>query len=455
METLEILVVDDEQEMLISYKKILTRAGYSVHGVSSAEEALSSLQENHNYVLMICDMKMPGMDGMELLSVIKKEHPYLPVIMVTGHGTLEMGIEAVKLGAFDFIEKPFSTKKLIQSIEDAIHQISPNKEGFPDGFGFGEIVGRSDAMQEVFKIIKKVAYGNANILITGESGVGKELVARCIHKQSVRRNQPLIPINCGALPESLFESELFGYERGAFTGAFQSKPGLVELANGGTLFLDEICEMPHELQVKLLRMLEDRKIRRIGGNTEIPVDIRIVTATNRDTDEAVEKGILREDLFYRINTIHIHVPPLREREDDIPLLVSYFLDDLNRKYNRQIIGLDDNAAKLIRDYDWPGNVRELQHTIEHAYYLATPPTIQISDLPAALHKGNNHSLKRKWDELTYKEAKDMVLEEFERDYLLHQLNKFNWNISRTAEHCGIDRRTIHRLINRFNLKREG
>ncbi len=453
METLPILVVDDEPEMLTSYRKILTKAGYSVQDALSAEEALSRLQENQDFQLLICDMKMPGMDGFELLSIVKREHPYLPVIMVTGHGTLEKGVEAVKSGAFDFIEKPFSTRKLIQSIEAALNQISPSKEEAYSENGFGTIVGKSEAMQKVYRLLNKVSYGNANVLITGESGVGKELVARCLHKHSLRRNQPLIPINCGALPESLFESELFGYEKGAFTGAFQSKPGLVELANGGTLFLDEICEMPQELQVKLLRMLEERKIRRIGGKQEIPVDIRIVTATNRNVVEAVEKGILREDLFFRINTIQIHVPPLRERTEDIPLLVDFFLKELNRKYGRNVRELDPAAAELIQHYSWPGNVRELQNTIERAYYLATPPTIHPADLPTLTQSTGATSNHKLWVNLPYKEAKDLILEEFEREYLLTQLKKYRWNISRTAEYCGIDRRTIHRLINKFNLKR--
>jgi len=397
MHRIEILVVDDEEEMRVSYEKLLSRAGYDVQSTSSAKDALHLLKEHHNFALLISDLKMPEMDGMDLLSLVKKEHPYLPVIMVTGYGTLDQGIEAVKNGAFDFLEKPFTKDKLLKSIKEAIKQISPMGEESPGFVGFSNIVGKSAAMQNVYDLIKKVAYSNANVLITGGSGVGKELVARSIHKHSLRRNQPLIPINCGALPASLFESELFGYEKGAFTGAFQSKPGLVELANGGTLFLDEVCEMPQDLQVKLLRMFEDRKIRRIGGQEETPIDIRLLTATNRNVEEAVEKGIMREDFFFRINTIHIHIPPLRERAEDIPLLIHYFLNELNQKYNRQISEVEPLALEKMQNYDWPGNVRELQNIIERTYYLSTPPVIRVSDLPPYLNTRNGNQQAKNWE----------------------------------------------------------
>jgi two-component system response regulator HydG len=453
MNEIEILVVDDEEEMLVSYKKILTKAGYSITTALSAKKALERLDGHHNFLLVVCDLKMPGMDGMEFLSNVKQKHTYLPVIMVTGFGTLDLGVEAVKRGAFDFIEKPFTSKKLLKSIEDALGQISFADADSQKFEGFDNMVGRSAGMRQIFDLVKKVAYGNGSVLVTGESGTGKELVARSIHKHSLRRNQPLIPINCGALPNSLFESELFGYEKGAFTGAFQSKPGLVELANGGTLFLDEVCETPNDLQVKLLRMLEDRKIRRIGGKEEIPVDIRVLTATNLNIEEALKKKLLREDLFFRINTIHIHIPPLRERTEDIPLLISHFLTELNQKYNRQIVDIEPSAVELIEAYEWPGNIRELQNIIERVYYLANPPLIRVSDLPAYFD-GKNHKRKSKnWENLTYKKAKEIVQQEFEQEYLSYQLKRYNWNISRTAKECGIDRRTIHRLINKFDLQK--
>jgi DNA-binding NtrC family response regulator len=451
-EKIEILVVDDEPEMLVSYKKILTRAGYVIHPTTDPFEALQILKTNHNFLLSIVDLYMPKMDGMKLLEHLKKEHPQIPVIMVTGFGTLEKGIEAVKNGAFDFIEKPFSTKKLLKSIEQALNQISISKDNEDYGEGFDNIIGKSRAMRKVFNLIEKVAYGNANVLITGDSGVGKELVARSIHKNSLRRTRPFIPINCGALPNTLFESELFGYEKGSFTGAFQAKPGLVEIANGGTLFLDEVCEMSQDLQVKLLRMLEDRKIRRIGAKDEVSIDIRLLTATNKNVEESLENKTLREDFFFRINTINIEVPPLIERREDISLLTGYFLRELNERYDRGITDVEPKAMEMLQNFDWPGNVRQLQNIIERTYYLATPPAIRNSDLPAYFNSQNGQKRGSDWQDLSYKEAKEAILEQFEKDYLQFQLKRYDWNISRTAAECGIDRRTIHRLINKFNIK---
>ncbi len=452
MGSFEILVVDDEQEMLTSYQKIFKKAGYAVQTAKSAEEALEKLRGNHNFSLVISDLKMPGMDGLEFLSSLKDNHPHIPIIMVTGYGTIDIGIEAVKNGAFDFIEKPFSNKKLLSSIKEALQQIVPIQTTQKTIDGFDNIVGTSLEMKKIFEMIKKISYSNANILISGESGVGKELVARSVHKHSLRRNHPIIPINCGALPEQLFESELFGYEKGAFTGAFQSKPGLVELANGGTLFLDEICEMPQNLQVKLLRTLEERKIRRIGGQMERLVNIRVVSATNRNLDSAIEKGLLREDFFYRINTIQIQIPPLRERKEDIPSLIKYFLDGLERKYNRGIKNINNNAFGLLRNHQWPGNVRELQNVIERTYYLASPPEILSRDLPSYLAKSTFEDSNMEIENLPYRVAKEKVLQRFEKDYLKTQLSKNEWNITQTADACGIDRRTIHRLLKKYKLK---
>ncbi len=454
MKNPEILVIDDEQEMLVSYQKILTRAGYQIETCQSAEEALVKLHENHKFSLVISDLKMPGMDGMDFLTVLKEKHPHLPIIMVTGFGTVEIGIEAVKKGAFDFLEKPFSSKKLLSSIQEALKQIIPAQQSSDNDDQFDNMIGKSQVMRNIFELIKKVSFGNANVLITGESGAGKELIARSVHKHSLRRNHPIIPINCGALPEQLFESELFGYEKGAFTGAFQSKPGLVELANGGTLFLDEVCEMPHNLQVKMLRMLEDRSIRRIGGQKEIVVNVRVVSATNRQMEEALNQGWLREDFFYRINTIQIHVPPLRDRVEDYPLLIQHFLEGLERKYNRGILGLDLKALEVIQNYQWPGNVRELQNTIERSYYLASPPYIKERDLPSSISQNRLSFQDSDLKALSYHDAKEKVLEDFERNYLKIQLRNNDWNISKTAESCGIDRRTIHRLINKYDLKSE-
>ena len=455
MDNAELLVIDDEQEMLVSYEKILSRAGYQVHPFQAAEAALQRLSQPHNLSLVICDLKMPGMDGMHFFSVMKERHPHLPVIMVTGYGTLETAVEAVKMGAFDFIEKPFSSKKLLHALDQALAQIIPARVQLESPPDFDGIIGRHPDMLKIFELVTRISYGNANVLITGESGVGKELIARSIHKHSLRRNRPLIPINCSTLPEPLFESELFGYMKGAFTGAFQSKPGLIELANGGTLFLDEVCEMPPALQVKMLRMLEERTIRRISGKKEIPVDIRVVTATNRDADTLVESGALREDFFYRINTIHIRIPPLRDRAGDIPLLIQHFLDEFNLKYGRAIEAFEASALDVMQRYSWPGNVRELQNVIERTYYLADPPLIKRTDLPTYLTANLNNHKKEQWNGLPYRQAKDQALEAFEQEYLTYQLEKYDWNISRTADSCNMNRRTLHRLINRYSLQKPG
>lgn len=451
--SVDILVVDDQMEMLVSYEKILKRAGYSVHLAQSAKAALEMLQKNQDISLIVSDLVMPEMDGLALLDVLKKENPECPVIMVTGYGTLELGVQAVKNGVFDFIEKPFSSQKLLKTIEDALGQVAPTKQG-DNKNGFYNIVGNSPAMQNVYNMIRKVAYGNANVMVTGESGVGKELVARSIHKASKRRNEPFIAINCGALPGSLFESELFGYEKGAFTGAYDAKPGLIEVADKGTLFLDEICEMPLELQVKLLRVFEDRKIRRVGAKVEKAVDIRVITATNRDIQMSLEKGVLREDLYFRINTIGIEILPLRQRREDIVALVEHFLNQLNLKYHRNVTALSAHSHKAIKSYHWPGNVRELQNVIERAYYLAEPPSIEVNELPDYIVEQSMVKKSSAWLDKDYKDAKNLAMEDFEQEYLKHQLDKYDWNISRTADACKIDRRTIHRLINRFNLAKD-
>ncbi len=451
--TPELLVIDDEQEMLASYERILSRGGYGVDTVISAEEALNRLENGNGYSLVISDLHMPGMDGMTFLSTMRERHPQVPVIIVTGYGALDTAIEAVKTGAYDYIEKPFSSRKLLDSVSEALLQIAPDLDDESIEKGLDNIIGRHPSMRKIFELITRVATGNANVLITGESGVGKELVARSIHNHSLRRNRPLIPINCSALPDTLFESELFGYEKGAFTGAFQCKPGLVELANGGTLFLDEVCEMSQALQAKLLRMLEDRKIRRIGGEKEIRVDLRIVTATNKDVGDMVSSGALREDFFYRINTFQIAVPPLRHRLDDIPLLARHFLHQFEEKYGRGIDVFDADALRAMRHYAWPGNVRELQNVIERTYYLANPPVIRRTDFPTYLTVQANHEHRDAWQSLSYREAKDQALEAFEKEYLGFQLDQNDWNISHTAEKCGMDRRTIHRLIKRFGLER--
>jgi two-component system response regulator AtoC len=451
MEMPELLVIDDEPEMLRSYEKLLAREGFHVRTFSDAEKALAALSNGSSVNLVLCDMKMPGMDGLAFLSIARERHPHVPVIMVTGYGTVESALEAVRRGAFDFIEKPFTRQKLLGAVREAMDEIRPGQADATGSSGFDEMIGQHPKMRRMFDLINRISFGNANVLITGESGVGKELVARSIHKRSMRRNRQLIPINCSALPESLFESELFGYEKGAFTGAFQSKPGLVELANGGTLFLDELCEMAPGLQAKLLRVLEERHVRRIGGKTEIPVDIRVVSATNRDIQSIVSEGKLREDLLYRVNTIQVHIPPLRERDGDIPTLARHFLESLNAKYGRDISRFDEEAIALLCGYAWPGNVRELQNTIERAYYLANPPAVRVADLPQEIAAAGGGHTQPHWHDLEFHAAKEQAVERFEREYLSYHLDRTDWNVSEAARVCGVDRRTLHRLIKRYDL----
>lgn len=316
----------------------------------------------------------------------------------------------------------------------------------------GAIIGKSAAIRHVIDLIKLLQYGDANVLITGESGVGKELVAQHIHSLSNRADGPLVPINCGALPAALFESELFGYERGAFTGATNTHSGLIELASGGTLFLDEICEMAPDLQVKLLRILQDFQVRRLGGKRLIKVNFRLISATNCDITAALESADLREDLYFRIAAFQIHVPPLRERVEDIPLLANKFLACLEEKYQRGISGFHETALQKMAEYRWPGNVRQLQNIVEQAYYTAPPALIMADNLTFdSFHK------KREGEIVTdyrrpFKEAKERMIAEFEKTYLAYHLDNNDWNITQTAEACGIDRRTIHRFINKYDLK---
>ncbi len=316
----------------------------------------------------------------------------------------------------------------------------------------GKIIATSGVMQQVFKSIKITSRGDANVLITGESGVGKELVAQHIHYRSMRSKGPLVAINCGALPATLFESELFGYEKGAFTGALRDRPGLVEVADGGTLFLDEICEMPPHLQVKLLRVLEERKVRRVGSKVLRPVDIRVVSATNRNIEEALVSGVLREDLYFRISALHINVPSLRKRREDIPLLCHHFLKGLEEKYQRGITSIDVAALSRMQEYDWPGNVRELQNVVEQAYYSAMPPKVLPEHLSFRFMHKRRAPDQNEVNHLPFREAKERTIEKFERMYLKFHLENNKWNVTQTAAACGIDRRTIQRFIKKYDLK---
>jgi len=450
----KILLVDDEYEMLKSLNKILSyKKDFDITMMQNSEQAFE-LVEQEKFDLIITDLKMDKVSGIDLMKSALAKFPDTPVIIISGYGTIESSVEAMSEGAFGFIEKPFSSKKLFALIDRVFTQ-SFREEGISEQSknGYNKYIGmvyKSEKMAEIIKLIKKIAIGNMSVLITGESGTGKELIARAVHSLSQRRMNTFVPINCGALPEPLFESELFGYERGAFTGAVKTKTGLLEYANNGVFFFDEIGDMPETLQIKLLRMLEDKKIRRVGGQKEIDIDVRIIAATNKNVEKLVEQNKLRTDLFYRLNTIRINIPPLRERVEDIIPLTNYFLYGLNANNEKVVHRISSDAAEALKAHQWPGNVRELKNIISRAYYLCSSKVIQIGDLslPAV---GKPDGIDESLLKMPYKAAKKEVLEKFEIEYLTYRLKKNKGNISKTASECGIDRRTIHRFLNEHKI----
>lgn len=387
MET--ILIVDDEKNYLLVLEALLVDAGYEVITSGSASKALE-ITSSHDLDLVITDMRMPGVDGMEFLAQLGSRQPDLPVIMMTAYATVEKAVEAMKRGAFDYITKPFKNEELIMTIRKAIEMHRLKQENrllsqeLQERFKFGNIVGKSKAMRQVYEIVEKVAQTRASVLITGESGTGKELIARAIHFNSPRKDRRFVSVSCSALAESLLESELFGHERGAFTGAITQRKGRFELAHGGTLFLDEVGDMSPSLQVKLLRVLQEMKFERVGGSKTLEVDTRLVTASNRDILQEVEQGRFREDLYYRLKVVHIKIPPLRERRDDIPLLVHHFLEKAGKANATQVKGVSQEALKYLYHYEWIGNVRELENVIERAVIFCDEDEIQPQDLPEEL-----------------------------------------------------------------------
>ena len=384
-----ILIVDDEKNYLVVLETLLLEEGYEVITKDNPAQALE-IVESHELDLVITDMRMPGLDGMEFLALLRARHPELPVIMMTAYATVEKAVEAMKRGAFDYITKPFKNEELKLTIRKAIemHRLMQENrllsQQLQERFKFANIVGKSKAMRQVYEIIEKVAQTRASVLITGESGTGKELIARAIHFNSPRRDKPFITVNCSALPESLLESELFGHERGAFTGAVTQRKGRFELAHSGTLFLDEVGDMSPSLQVKLLRVIQELAFERVGGTKTLQVDARLVTASNRDLNQEVERGRFREDLFYRLKVVNIRVPPLRQRRDDIPLLIHHFLEKVATANRLTTKGISQEALKSLYQYDWVGNVRELENIIERAVILCDGGEVGTQDLPEEL-----------------------------------------------------------------------
>jgi DNA-binding NtrC family response regulator len=447
-----IMVVDDDEGMLENYSRLLARMGYECVAENDGTTALEKLKLVKPDVLLT-DLKMPGKNGFDILNSSREACSDIPVILVTAYGSIPTAVEAVKRGAFDFISKPFSSEQLLIVLERAVRQKSlcdENKqlrerlaESRP-----GELVGNSPALKEILGLINRVSETDANILITGESGTGKELVAKAIHQRSARRSRPFIPIDCAALPENLLESELFGYEKGAFSGAAGSKPGLFESAEGGTLFLDEIGEMPPAMQAKLLRAIQERQVRRLGSTKLISIDVRILSATNRDLKKRAAEGAFRGDLFYRLDVIRLHVPPLRERKGDIPLLTQYFIGKFSQAHGKNVSGMSSDAMNVLEKHAWPGNIRELQNVVERAVVLTQGAQIGMSDLPLDMQALPSDL---PLDNLDYKTAKEAWLSRFETVYLSTILKESGGNISLAAKKAGIDRKTVHRLIARYNL----
>ncbi len=454
-ERAKILIVDDDNELLVSCSKVLKNGRYDVTTIADSEQAVTAI-ESGEYDLIISDLSMPGMSGMTLLRKAQTVTPEVPFVIFSAYGSVETVVEAMREGAFDFIEKPFKADRLKVVVEKSLSHRNLFKEKkaleseLRKRYSFDALIGKSPAMQQVFDLITRVAEGESNIAIIGESGTGKELVARSLHAHSLRKAKAFVPVNCGALPENLFESELFGYEKGAFTGAFRRKPGLLEYADGGTFFLDEICELSPALQVKLLRMLQDKKIRRVGGADLIDVDVRIISASNRNLEDALSAGQLREDLYYRLNVISIKLPPLRDRKEDIPLLCHHFIEKYSKLTPKNITGISSRALNCLEEYDWPGNVRELENVIERAVTLAKEQEITIEDLPEHLVRDGNRELGVQY-EMPFEEAKTQVLLQFERKYLVKLLERSSGNVTHAAEMGGVTRRTFHRLLRNHSL----
>jgi DNA-binding NtrC family response regulator len=450
----KILVIDDEKDMLENCARILNKNRYHCITTDNPAEALGIASLEHP-VLVLTDLKMPKKDGVQVMKELKDLDPSIMVIVFTAYASIQSAVETMKEGAFDFIPKPFSADQLLITVERALNQRQLEEDNknlrtqIETTFGFDNIIGNSTAIQKLFEVIRKVARTDANILIYGESGTGKELTARSVHLNSLRRDKAFIPVDCVALSENLVESELFGHEKGAFTGAHITKHGLFEMADKGTFLLDEIGKMNLVMQSKLMRVLQEKQFRRVGGNELIDVDFRVISTTNLDLNKAITEGTFIEDLFWRLNVITIEMPPLRERKEDIELLVKHFISKFSKKSKKVIKSVHKDAMDIFFKYQWPGNIRELRNVIERAMSLTDGTTILISDLPESIVSGADSKGYVKG--LPFKTAKRKWLESFEKKYFSDLLQDSGGNISRAAQKAGIDRKTIYRIMKRHNL----
>jgi DNA-binding NtrC family response regulator len=453
-----ILVVDDEELLAKSCGQILAGEGYAVAIETRGGAALEYVRR-HRPDIVLTDLMIPEVDGMALLREVRRVAPEALVIVITGFATVDSSVEAIQAGAYDYIPKPFTATQLRILIGRAVQQVALRRANadlrkqLRRQYGFENIVGSSEPIRKVFSVVSRVAPTEANVFVSGESGTGKELIARAIHVNSGRADRPFVAINCAALPDQLLESELFGHEKGSFTGAEGLRRGLVESAEGGTFFLDEISEMSLELQAKLLRVVQERKIRRVGAGAEISVDVRWVTATNRDPEVAIKDGLLRQDLFFRLNVVPVRLPPLRDRAEDIPLLAQHFLREMAEEHGRGEMTISADAMKVLHEYDWPGNVRELQNIVERMVSLSSTSELGLADLPEEISwrsagggAGGGAAL-----DLTFHEAKAAAIADFERSYLRGLLDREGGNISRAARRAAIDRKTIHRMLDKYGM----
>ena len=443
-----ILIVDDEESTRELFAELLQRWGYDVDQTADGHGALKIAAESHPDVI-ISDLVMPKLDGLALVRALREEQPDTPVVIITGKGTIDAAVEAVREGVFDFVEKPLDPARLKVILQRALEkketlhemQVLRRRLGQVDS-GVG-LIGHSPPMRRAMELMEKVAPSKASVVITGQSGTGKEMIARAIHQLSPRRDKPFIAINCSAIPATLIESEMFGHERGAFTGADQRRLGAWELADGGTLFLDEIGEIPIELQAKFLRVLEEERLRRLGGKSEIMVDVRVISATNRDLKEEIKGQRFREDLYFRLNVFHINLAPLKERREDIPVLVQHFIDRFSRDAGKKLHGVSPQAMKLLTDYAWPGNIRELRNTLERAVILCGAGAIEAEHLPSELAAGGGESAYLK---LPY----GLPLREIEKEYILSTLSRLQNNKARTAQALGISEKTLYNKLYRYS-----
>lgn len=453
-----VLVIDDDPDVLNIIVTILESNGFEVFSASSGEEGVRILKSK-GCELVLTDLVMPGMDGMEVLDCVVNNYPDTKCIILTGYGTIKNSVEAIKKGAFDYITKPVSASEILLVIEKAIKYSNLERENIrlkqelKRQYDFSKIVGTSTAIRRIFDIITKVADTDGTILITGESGTGKELIARAIHYNSSRSDKPMVVVNCGAIPEELLESELFGHEKGAFTGAHKTRIGRFELANGGTFFLDEIGEMSPALQVKLLRVLQDQCFERVGGTRTIHVDVRIIAATNKNLTEAVNRGKFREDLFYRLNVIPIKVPPLRQRKSDIPLLVDHFLKKFQKNKRKKIKGFSPEAMNALISYSWPGNVRELENVVKRLTILCENEIVDLKDLPEHIYE--MEAPPPPTGELIKDKKIDLneAVKDYEKRLILEALEKSNWVKSKAAKLLNINRTTLVEKMKRQNLEK--